>query len=253
MDDIRTALKDFYDEDRLIRPARGARSGNGLLYLGEVLVMLRKFYIITLDDRLSATASLFDCEVEGTHGLYRRCSRGLWPWTDLEQQDDYIGIGAVSWAIGSPEIADEILEYGRSTKSRIWPWLAWPRLNWIMNNALPGTLLDENGDRSFRPWLGRYPAMVAHLEFAANLRPPLWRKIWWAFTVMFSGSGDENMDPWKLSYLMVQVMDGRSILCELAAKIFWIRLALLQGSMHVVYAKYFSKAPEHPLAKYCRD
>jgi hypothetical protein len=135
---------------------------------------------------------------------------------DKEGPDNHIGLGAC----GGPLLALSVLGY----LERDWTYLA-------------GFYL-------------RFPAIVAHLTWAAGGKPTLWRRLYWAVSVALSGSGT-NQDAWIQSWLMLETAPPLG-LERLAAAVYWYRLKREWISLGVVFMAYFGNS-EHPCAVACRE
>jgi hypothetical protein len=215
----------------------GAPSGNALLFTAEAMLVLRQQGCLAQFDRDLFLIQVSEaCEI--ITGLYKRPP----PYSqDQESQDDYIGLAAASYFLGTSHARD-MLEYGREHVYR-WRFL---RLPYQYDKAH----VEES--RVFDAWLGRFVTAMIHIQWAAGERPALWRRLWWACSVAFSGSKDDQ-DPWLLNWLMIHTMDGRSRIGVVAASIWrWRLRRAFPDGIRQVFARYFND-PGHPLAKYAID
>lgn len=204
-------------------------SGNAVLFAAEEAILRRK-----LDD-WSGSVTLVQsiracCEIE--RGLLKRPH----PFSqDQESLDDYIGLAAID-----PGLAREALAYGRAHFYRPLPFL-----------KLAYQYSMRNEEKDVIAWLGRFPAMIAHLQFAAGETPPLWRRLWWTASIAMSGKPDQQ-DPWILSWVMLETnAKGDSFLADVAHG-FWrwrLERAYPKG-LSEVFRKYFNDEA-HPIANAC--
>lgn len=224
---LREELADYTDAYGLVHPNKNPGpnnwSGNGLLFTAEALMLIYKDSPPSVEEQREIERIYNSCEAEAM-GLYRRHPVAF--LRDQEAIDDYIGIGAAAYITGTG-MAVEVLEYGRAH-------------HWLMNNV--------DGKWNWSAWLGRFPAMICHLEFAAGGRSSLWKRLWWALTVAFQPWSSES-DP-ILSWLMVTVCAKRSFVCSLATDHFYRRLKKrYPGKMRQVFEIYFNST-DHPIAKF---
>jgi hypothetical protein len=98
-------------------------------------------------------------------------------------------------------------------------------------------------------FIARFPTLMSALYQATNL--PALPPILTAVAIATSNRNEplQNTSDRKLTYLLIHAM-RRSLLCRLAARIWYSRLRKLYGDegMRVVYSIYFG--PQHPLSKY---
>jgi hypothetical protein len=206
-------------QNRLPSPGDGWTSGNGLLFTGEAVCALAQAKELSDSLRPQYAKAVRNCAV--VPGLYRRHPALV----DQEGPDDYIGLGAVA-SLCDVTIAEEILKYGQANL-------------WCMNNV-------TIGKKTLQSWLGRFPALICHLKFAAGQNPPLWQKIYWTAIVAFQPWN--GLDEPILSWLLCEVAKGKSRICDLASKYFYRRLyKKYANGIHDVLVAYFGA--EHPLAK----
>ncbi len=158
---------------------------------------------------------------------------------DQEGLDDYI-----AYVLIDPVFAFAALQYGRASFYRPLKWAPWLRI--------PYQYSIKRDPHDVAAWLGRYPALVAHMEWSTHaMTPPLWRRVWWAASVAFSGSSD-NEDPWVLSWLMIVSAGRRRWLERLATDIYLWRLKRSKGSLALLFAAHF-RNPNHPIARACEE
>jgi hypothetical protein len=169
---------------------RGGNSGNALLFHAHYVWTLNRRGWWSSEDRAITKGCVQKCQIEP--GLFRRSQHGLGFSDDQEGPDDYVGLISMTGADPWFQFAQDFLRYGRGVKVAIGPalrlgghpilatLLGWIRLRYVFNNRLPGTLLEPVRDSdqvkpNWSAWLGRFPAVIAHAEFAAGERVPLWR------------------------------------------------------------------------------
>lgn len=199
-------------------------AGNSLLFSSEKIVKLKEANLTIWKDIPDFSFLVGKCRVEA--GLYRRTPLGQPFSQDEEAQDDYIGIAAASYALNTAE------------KTEIY--------NYAMANDWYFSIKKE---RSWSTWLGRYPAFRAHIKWAAGITPSYFERVAWAVTIATAGLWEPTaQDPWILSWLMVRTMDHRSLLPDLAVRVWEWRLKRQWGSIEAVFARYFND-PLHPLAQ----
>lgn len=236
-------LKDYIDQYGLVQNripnAKGWTSGNGLLFTGEASIIasaLGEWNCVVADRFFHA---LVLCQVAS--GVYERIPGNR----DQEGPDDYFGIGATAFYLNTycaghfPNLAAESLAYGRKNPYK---WHHIP-LRYYFPNA-------HQTEFDVSAWMGRFPALIAHLQFAAGENPALWKKIWWCVSIMIAHKQPtDNKDARILSWVMIHVMAKRSWLCNKAAAFFYKRLYTQYiGGMKQVFSEYFGA--DHPIAKY---
>lgn len=204
-------LTPFVDNLGLLS-SNGSQSSNGILYNSELVILLDH-----LGDPAEPYLSFLVKESDsGLPGLIRRSSQN----TDLESFSDYIGYCAVH-----REMAYRVYRYGIDHY-------------WVFNNVKPGGF-------SWKAWLGRSPAFVAHVKASAGLRLGLLSQLAWCFTVLCAGI---SRDSWILSGLMCLGARRKSWLMSWASKVYQTRLNRRFGDLGTVFGAYFGN-PNHPLAK----
>lgn len=113
------------------------------------------------------------------------------------------------------------------------------------------------------PWsaegfLFRQPQLIMALIAASG--GAAWYKFWqWplviytALVIAIAGRGipaENDQDARRLSWHLIQIMKGHSLLCRLAARVWWGRLRKQYGDegMRLVFGRYFNM--EHPFAHF---
>lgn len=243
-------------------------SGNSLLFHAHYFWMLVVRELHTSADTRATAASIKAFEVES--GVYRRAPVGAPFWMDQEGPDDYIGLISMAAADRALPYARDFLFWGRnhSTPLRhalradgrplLERLIGWVRLKFVFNNLNPWLLAYVDRDKRLRSnwtaWLGRFPQIIAHAQFAAGERPNLFRRIAWAFSVWECGRwfDKDGTDPWILTWHLVRTFRESaqdSILCELACASYHQRLfKKWPGGLSSVFAQYFGWP--HPLTKW---
>jgi len=249
----------YRDQNYLVSPylefdvEKAWASGNGLVYTAYYLALLQARGELTDEVQVLAACGVFTCRKAGYPGLYTRAAGH----PDQEGPDDYIGLSAIAALASRPEIAKEIIQYGQAPVllkgvlagsqydkfSEIGDALFGNiAVTYNYNNVVPGTMHRSS-------WLGRQPQVIASLEWAAGLSPPLWRRLYWFVVVCASGSKTSRTQDWMLSWLLIVVAGDKTWLNRLASAIWWRRLKRNVGSLQTVFQSYFG--PEHPITKYC--
>jgi len=84
------------------------------------------------------------------------------------------------------------------------------------------------GTWHFSSWMGKFPFVFAHAQFAMKEKPNFIRTLWWAGTVIKdSFASKTNWDAWVLSWHLVKVFRRSKVtspVCNLASKWFSYRL-----------------------------
>lgn len=228
-----------FDEYGLMRP-----EGNCLLFTAQYACLLKRKGYMDPETRDALVFAVHDCQVDPPMGLYQRHPVAF--VGDQEGPDDYIGLGAIVYACSVPSIAQEILDFGRCCHYRpFWPL----KLKYYYPNHIPYQTAPN-----VCAWLGRFPAVIAHLQWAAGEVPSLWRRLWWAGTVALTGcfgpdyDKDGGQDAWILSFMLCEVAPDR-VLERWAKGVFRKRLLKVwgDGGMRAVFARYF-RDDRHPHA-----
>lgn len=229
-------------------PATRNSSGNGLMYRAEYEIEIQSMPGFV--DMAEFRDIIRACEAEPGN-----LKRGpVHP--DQNDHDDYTGVAAAStWA------ASRILSRGRAGVP-----VQGTQIRWVYNNVCPGTFWHPGEPRSRNEriigwllgapaghrvngnaFLGRFPHLIAHFQWAAGETPPLWRRLIWCLVVATACWGDpKQQDGWRLTYLMAHVAPPRSP--EMCAVSIW-RTRFRKhwpGGIAEVRRRYFGW--NHPLA-----
>lgn len=203
-------------------------SGNGVMYLGELMVLLalRK----ELDARDSKYFWGVMTRVMLIPGLIFRSS------TNKEQEgpDDYLGFAAGVVATGETFLAEKVLEYGYRHKGSF-------------NN-------EEPQKWTWKSFLWRQPQLFYALLCAAG-KNRFWHLPFALYTAAIIATSCYNaplydQDARRLSFLLIYATSRSSLLCRLASKVWKKRLYKQYGAsgLLTVYAGYFGL--DHPFTKY---
>lgn len=228
---LREKIISYLDSYGFVCPQILRPSLNGLLYTGYYYSLLgARKELKDAEDYLSWNYLVVLCEKEA--GLLNRSPMS----TDQEAVDDYIGVACASSFI-APSIAKRILEYGRTHFVKYGPL----KLFYYYKNGR-----DEGAN--WNAWLGRFPALICQLEWAARETPPLWRRIYWAISTAFAGLFEPtSQDPWMQSYIMI-LAAPRGIARWFATVIWKFRIRRTwKDGIHGPFYAYFG---EHPLTNH---
>lgn len=204
---------------------------NAILFSVEEMILKKK-----LDD----WTHLNDIALSGKILKYLTIEPGLIkrpaPWSqDQESIDDYIALCAVS-----NRNAGSVLNYGLK-HYYLWKGI---EFKFQYNQDKSETKIDG--------WLGRFPALVAFMYWAWGSTPSLWRQIWWALSVAYSGK-EGQQDPFVLNWIMVETVGKKNRLTRWASRKFWTRLRKYwPGGMTQLFETYFQDA-NHPIVLACKE
>lgn len=237
-------LKPYIDEVGLVQDRPGNHSGNPLLYTAEVCIVLKRKGWLTPELRDQFLRGVRSCQIEP--GYYRRHPNFF--QGDQERQDDYLALASLSVTLGAPEIAQEILAYGRAHRKPIPTFLG----KWI---SLPYYFPNEQGwDAPFyaRAEIGFYPTCIAALQWAAGENPG-WMKAIWFTTSILSGPNEHDpsdRDSFILPWVALSVHGDANLKGEHLSVV----RKFYPGGMPLLFASYFgtSEKPnwDHWLAVY---
>ncbi len=230
--EVRQAFEQYRDKAGLIQPVINPgqdASGNGLLYTAEYVLALHKLKLLTVEDCHKFLTTVYKCMLEP--GLLKRSPTH----TDQQGLDDYVGVMAALYVTRRWAAADSIHKYGKDH------W-------WVYNNSQPGTIRHKDGRINWSAMFFRMPQVIAHFKWATNRTPNLFERLYWFGTIIVASRAEKkNQDAWVLSYLLIQVMDRRSLLCTLAAEIWEMQFRKhYPGGLGEVLGSYFNNT-EHPL------
>ncbi len=212
----------YIDQDNLI----GARpnpekwsTGNALIETGTALMILKKRneYNLELLQRLSN--GIKACETGGTYN--KNPGR-----TDEITHDDLIGV-----------IAGYYCAFGVGPKS----------FRFVQYGISHGWDLSNTGKPYFtgfaKPW------HIAFYMLAAGLKPSLWDKLSLFVSILLNGFlSMSDASGKKLTWLMVESIQGRDGFIDLVIKIWRRRINKVYGGIQGVMAMYYGE--NHPFSKY---
>jgi hypothetical protein len=252
-------------------------SGNAILFHAHYVWAMRNRGFWDQYDRQITRGCVRKCEIEP--GLIRRAPEGRPFWNDQEGPDDQIGYISMSGADPLLPFADNWLHYGRTVRvpirqaleaggrKRLALLFGWIHLHWVFNTKAPGTLIEwrpafitvagesiSSAAPNWTAWMGRFPQIIAHAQFAADERPWLGRRLWWAFSVWQAARfwDKEGTDQWILAWHLVATFRASrqsSWICEWVSRNFTERLfTRFPGGLNTVFAQYFGA--EHPTTRF---
>lgn len=204
-------------------------TGNGLLYTGVYYLQLQKQGLIDSSDRKKLINIVSICFAKP--GLLNRSPTKL----DLQAFDDYYGITAAAKVLGLTDVTHPIHFYGQNN--------TFLTFRWSYDNQKPFTF-------TFRSWFGRFPWFPAHIQWSADERPNLFRRILWSLKIL-KGSSGTHPNARLLEWCMIQAV-GECSLSKFAIKRWWNGVnKLFPGGMKEVIFKYFDH--DHPLVQHWVD
>jgi hypothetical protein len=216
MDSIR---KDF---ERLRTPQglfsnSGGESGNQILFTGEAILCMRAAGVWSPDDQAKISLAIAEhCSTE--NGLIHR---GPGYSQDQISVDDYIGLGVIS-----PVLAGMVMSQGAGNF-------------WYFKTG-------ENPS-FWAPFLGRFPALWAHLAWCSNATPNWFLRLAWVYSVAFGNKNDQ--DSWILNGVLVRMAGHKGWLEKWATRQYIKKLEARWGNLNRCLATYFG-SPDHPIAKH---
>jgi hypothetical protein len=231
---LKEEIRDGYtDANGLVSPHRCSPlevnpSGNGVMYTGELMMMLALRGEIDFEDDESFVDAMRTCQVEP--GLLKRGPG----YRDQEGPDDYYGFAAGCVATDAITLADNVVDYGLANFGSF-------------NNEDPGKW-------TWKSFLWRQPQLICALYAAAD-RAPIWifpLRLYTAAVIATSCmlAPLEDTDARRLSWLLLHTMRRTSLLCR-AAGWFWnrrLRKHYGPEGMRAVARVYYEAG--HPFAKY---
>lgn len=234
----------FLDASGLVSPnpcsptAENA-SNNGIAYSGEYVTLL------ALTNQLAAVpryiSVMTNCEVPGYSGLMQRSPSNN---RDSQSVDDYYGLLCGLYFTGVYPFARDILKYGLKHFGSF-------------NNLNPGNF-------TFQSMLWRQPQLLAMNLWSAYPGNKLIKLLMFPFTLWTAGviataclglDQTGGADPWRLTFLLVQVAKRESWFCKMASKLWYKRLnKVWSNGMYGVYANYYHGMPglQHPMTEAIR-
>jgi hypothetical protein len=218
----------------MVDSAGDASDQNGLCFTGEA-VLYTKLSCGAFDNMGPAwiqncLAGIKACQVQP--GLYNAVPTN----SRIETWDDYVGLAGFSAATNNPEIAKDILSYGRKNRK-------WKILPYFYDNTNPSNPAWSTC------FLLRYQELICALEWAADEKPCFFNRFYFAASLLFQAYfSTTSQDGWRLSWDLIQtrhLANGKSWMCNLAEKIWWRKLNKMWGStgMLAVWKAYSSGSP----------
>lgn len=247
MNKFKEEAKKYLDEYGLYQDTIGNHSGNSLLFTAHYALALLKNGQLTHVEADELSKALKSCELEP--GLFQRHPTSF--VGDQEGIDDYIGASAASFYVNLDHFfpdtrtnAKEILDFGRSGRYKFFGI----EIPYYYPNHDP-----YKTSFNARAWLGRYPALIAHLKFCAGEYVNSLLFIYWAASIILGLFQNlENKDSRLLSLHMIHVAiyaKPDNILVTLLYKFFYWKVKRDYGSIQEVFRRYFTD-PNQPLIKW---
>jgi len=218
-------MKPYVDRFGLVTPS-GGTSGNGLLYTSEWLLTLFRQGILDDETTQKYSEAIDKCQV--TKGLFNRHPEAT---THRNATDDYIGVIAVSRALGLP-YAHFIYRHG-------------VKYAWVFNNVNPGFF-------HISSWFGRKFQFRAHVKFGIGMKPNLFERLVWCYSVITSAWKPlTDQDARTLTWLLVITASGQDDLTDKVGE-WWMSKFKSQykNGMSTVLEDYFGF--QHPIARYIK-
>lgn len=251
------------DKNGLVQPHVGGGSQNGVLYTGESMIVLQDNDAMPEGDRNKFFQALESCLVEP--GLLKRTPSG---WGGQEGQDDYLGYTTAAFLCGRRDLAEAVLAYGLKP-TKLGPF----KFYFVYNNNMPGTLLSPATPESIakRPWYERWltklfapegyrvnisawrarmPQVTAHFYWCANETPPFLYRVAQALIIWHNSrlKGQEPVDTWMLTWLMIRAQAEQCWMGNLAAKQFYKNMHKVLGPEGLKNLNYIGG--NHPITKW---
>lgn len=226
---IREDFKEYADSDGMLTPNFHPpvnSTGNGLLYTAEEMITLHELKLLTLEDQRAWDEIVKSCLVDG--GMLKR---NKYKNNEQNSHDDYTGVLTACYLLDSDFFTRNIYQYGKEH------W-------WNFNNVNPGKFTGAS-------WLGRFPALIAHMYWCAGKTPNLFLRLYTALATIVSSSSDrKNHDNWMLTYLRILVNNDKCWINRLANKVFMKKLFQHYPDGFRQIFKEYCVNPQHPLAKH---
>lgn len=263
---IYAEYKPYMDSDGLVHPVINPERGhtqNGIRWSSEAAVTMFKYPESKLldqkDVRTWFITTINKCRVPNYLGLYDRtpARRG-----DQEGPDDYMCLVGACYTLGIASTPKDILEYGRSKTYRLKEMkleegeyykllvllqklFGFVQVRYNYNNANPDTLTPSS-------WMGRFPALICALKYAAGEKPTAFEKFWMLGCILLAVFTKDKggQDGWVLQWFLNQTLTGKSWYFTLALKLWNRKLFKIHpGGIRAVLLSYFGN-PDYPTCKY---
>lgn len=248
MTDFRQAVvlgamgRDGLVASRIVSPDEYHTSDNGLLFSSVYVIALKERGELTERDRRYWADKFRECYKPGYPGLLRRVNDDT---KGMERPDDFHGVIGAS-AFVDPEIAREILDYGRHSRCKVGPIT----LHWNYNDKSPNEFHPAANRTLMQQW-------IASAQWVCGERVPWWRQLWWFAVVPWSAALSDprkegGQDPWVLSWCLMKAVGHENWLTRLGAWIYWKRFyRAWPHGLGEVYKQYLNdKLEVHPFTQY---
>jgi hypothetical protein len=224
--DIIEEYRTYFDKFGMVQPTIGGNSFNGVRYTGEYVIALHKEGKLDEKGERNRLFLLFK-SLQREPGLLMRTPENEGGYQSID--DTIAALTADYYIYGG--FAEKFLEYGRLYPAVIMdesdPNKEKVQQGWGIYNILrtiygqPKYVYNNINPEEFAlsSWLGRFPQLIAHAQFIAGEKVPLWRKLWWAGAVIQSSFSKEQ-DNKVLGWYLVLVGKDQSGICK-AASSFW--------------------------------
>jgi hypothetical protein len=267
---ILTDFAAYTDSNGLVQPLQNPStdaSDNGVLYTGEAGVAYSDNSALSSEMQTAMQAAFAKCEI--TAGLIgAELMRNPDNSGGQEGIDDYIGCGLGSAFVDpNGETAQRILNYGSNDRCSSWDptestdhllsKLVFGLLMIVHMGKIPRVYNNLNpGKFTLAAWMGRFPHLFAHLQYATGGKPNLLRRIWWSLSVLIGCfTSSSNAGSWALTWCMVRCWEKRSnqgLGAKLAVWLWRKRFSKVWGNPGAMFASYFANQ-NHPLAVYLKN
>lgn len=233
-DQIRADFARYTDRWGLLQPtddkaqldSEYGASGNGLTYTSAKILTYWRRGMLSDEDRTQFQNTVESCFQEP--GLLMRSPAKS---GDQEGWDDYVAVMAAC-KVAAPDHANTIRNYARAH-------------GYVMNNERPGTVLKKSGGLNASAFLGRYPHLIAHMEYATGNSACMVNGLAWGLHL---DERPEDHDGAYLRWMMILARfpnEANSHWSAFAGNI----SARYSGGMAQVWSEYF-KNGKQPLAKW---
>jgi hypothetical protein len=230
-------------------------SGNCIMFTSEWIIALREKKFSDAADNVWFSKNLE--LMSFAKGWYARTPFGEPFHDDPIAWDDLVGLA--TWSAGwNNAHAIELLNFLRNTEFKWGPFSLryyYPAGPKRVKKTEEGGEWELDDYHNVKRWIGRNPAMPAHFQFAAGLKPNFIRRLCWAVAIATSGfRNEQGQDPWRLSYLMIKARPRGRGICAVAEWIWKKRFRKAwPGGLRQCRAVYFGGEAPHPLAVYAEE
>ena len=229
---------------------------NGIRWTTEAYMVLQKNNQLTSEIKSELVEAIEECEDQAAPGLFHRSKDKR----NQEGPDDYCALIAFSAMSGHTDIAERVLTHGQqkfclkdidltgqpSQLIFLQKILGWLPIRYNYND------IDQNKITQ-KSWLGRFPALICAMKYAAGKKPNLFEFIYFICSLIFSATRPkQDYDAKSLSFLLIAAVSGKNWLIDIAIKYWKIKLIeTYPNGMHDVWASYFQNS-EYPTVKYSK-